>query len=251
MKRSLIKPSKGRAQHPWAQAFVPALGTERPPGRRSSAHEDKKQDRMQMPLPETSKHPKAWRTPYASASTNRLSNSFGRIGPSASKTLSILPAAWRRPSAATRRPAHGTTCGSTCDPCGATRGPCGATCGPCDLACGAAHSPCGPPQSATHSPCGPAGWATCNASARACGFSHFLTAAGHVDLPSLRFRTCVYSTVAHRYPPLTMTGVSAPRRRPTGSDARRVRAYVADPVVRRRHVQTTSSGRRFTHDSGR
>ena len=167
------------------------------------------------------------------------------------RPFSLLPTAWRRPSAAPRRPTHGAACGATCDPCGATCGPCGATCGPCDLACGAAHSPCGPPHSATHSPCDPAGWAACSSSARACGFSHFLTAAGHVDLPSLRFRTCVYSTVAHRYPPLTMTGVSAPRRRPTGSDARRVRAYVADPVVRRRHVQTTSSGRRFTHDSGR
>jgi hypothetical protein len=180
-----------------------------------------------MPQPETSKHPKAWRTSYASASTNRLSSSFGRIGPSASKTLFILPKAWRRPSAATRRPTDGATCGATCGPCGATCGPCGATCGPCDLACGAAHSPCGPPHSATHSPCDPAGWAACSSSARACGFSHFLTAAGHVDLPSLRFRTGVYSTVAHRYPALTTIGVWTPRQRPSGSDAGRARAYVA------------------------
>ena len=34
-------------------------------------------------------HPNVWRTPYPSASTNRLSNSFGRIGPSAPKTLSF------------------------------------------------------------------------------------------------------------------------------------------------------------------
>jgi len=145
--------------------------------------------------------------------------------------------AWRRPSAATRRPAHGTTCGATCDPCGATRGPCGATCGPCDPACGAAHSPCCPPHSATHSPSDPAGWATCNSSARACGFSHFLTAAGHIDLPSLRFS---YRRLFDRGAQISsaddnrgVTSQAAPnrqRRRPGP------RLCCRRPVLRRRHA---------------
>jgi hypothetical protein len=171
-------------------------------------------------------HPNAWRTPYPSASTNRLSNSFGRIGPSARRPFILLPAAWRRPSAATRRPRRPTR-GTTYAPRGATYGPCGATCGPCDLASGAARSPCGPPHSATRSPCDPAGCATCSSSARARGFSHFVTAAGHVDLPSLGFRTSLYSTVAHRYPALTIIGVWPPRRRPNRRGGDGVRAYVA------------------------
>ena len=119
----------------------------------------------------------------------------------------LVRTAWRRPSGATRRP---TLC-ATCDPRGATRGSCG-------LSRGAAHSPCSLSRSATHGPCDLAGRASCSSSARACGFSHFLTAAGHVDLPPLKFRTLVHSTVAHKNPALTIIGARRPSRRPIDSN---------------------------------
>ena len=153
------------------------------------------------------------------------------------RPFSLLPTAWRRPSAAPRRPTHGAACGATCDPCGATCGPCGATCGPCDPACGAAHSPCCPPHSATHSPSDPAGWATCNSSARACGFSHFLTAAGHIDLPSLRFsyrrlfdRGAQISSADDNRGVISQAAPNRQRRRPGP------RLCCRRPVLRRRHA---------------
>ena len=68
---------------------------------------------MQIPLPETSKHPQAWRTPYASASTNRLSSSFGRIGPSALKTLFIT--AYGLATSVSRAAPPDARCGVRCD----------------------------------------------------------------------------------------------------------------------------------------
>ncbi len=232
-----------RTTTPLAKAFVAALATE-VPGRRSSADEDKRQDHLKMAVIRDVTPSKGLADALRvrqHKSTRQLSGAHPRIHDE--DPFMLLRAAWRRPSAATRRPTHGATCGPRGATHGATCGPRGATRGPCDPACGAAYGPCGPSPGATHGPCDPAGSAPCNSSARACGFSHFVTAAGHVDLPSLKFRTLVYSTAELIYPPLTIIGVWLGRR-PTASHAGRGRALRhCRPVSPRSRSGRTTTGK--------